>query len=529
MRLQTPERASGPGFFHSLSMRRPPGATPWWAWGAPFGVAVVLLFRPTFAPKLTALILVVGLVVLVGRRPALALKLLIIGMPFHQAILASLYNAGLPAGIVRPLGQWKEGLILGVLLAAVRKADRQHHRLDRLDAVALAYVGLGVLYVIVPGFFVGDAVGATIDLTTRGLGFRSDVLYVALFLAARHLRLSPEERRSVVRAFLVTATIVCALALVEYVFQGFWQTLWLDWVRVAHYRLEVLESIDPNLAVVQVHTVVAGRDVLRAGSVLFLPFALGCYGVLAVSVFASRIGRGAARRVEYLGLLVAGTAVLLTVTRSAIFGLAVALVITLFARSNEMSPSARSARVRFTLVVAALVLVAIPVAASLGVIDRFGGRDDYSSNEEHRAGVERGYQMLWDHPLGRGLATGAGAGQANDVSNVAITESQLLQIGTQLGVIGLALWVLVVVHVILALRRAERRGPPGSDRRLLAGTWIALAGLAAAGAFLQIFTEFTLSWSVWILAGVALGSSEGEGVGTSLGYVRSERHPAPRR
>ena len=415
--------------------------------------------------------------VVVARRPALALKLLIVFMPFHQAILATLYNAGLPAGIVRPMSQWKEGLILGVLVAAGRKARRERHTLDRLDLLALGYVGLGILYVVVPGVFVGDAVGATIDLTTRGLGFRSDVLYVALFLAARHLRLTPDERRSVTRAFLITATIVCALAFVEYLFQDFWSTLWLEWVHVGEYRFYVLESTDPNLGSVQVHTVVAGRDLLRAGSVLFLPFALGCYGVLAVSVFAARIGRGTAHRSEYVGLLIAGTAVLLTITRSAIFGLAVALVLTLFRRSNEMNPTVRAARVRFALVVAALLLVALPVAASLGVVDRFVGRDDYSSNEEHREGVERGYRMLLEHPLGRGLATGAGTGQAANVSGVAVTESQFLQIGTQLGIVGLVLWVLVVVQAVVALRRAERRGPPGTDKHLVAGTWIALAGV----------------------------------------------------
>ena len=474
------------------------------------GVAFVLLFRPGYVPELTALMLGVIVVVAVERRPELALCALIVFMPFHQAILASLYRIGLPAGLVRPMSQWKEALILGLVVVGARKAAREQHRLDRLDWLAMAYVGLGTLYVLVPGLFVGEAVGAQIPLDTRGQGFRTDVLYVALFLAARHLRLSPQARRSVTRAFLVTATVVCALALIEYVFQDFWNTLWLEWVRVAHYRLEVLRSIDPNLGSVQVRTDVAGRELLRAGSVLFLPFALGCYGAVACAVFAQRIGSGTARRAEHVGLLVAGTAVLLTITRSAIFGLAIVVLLSLFRRPGVSDPTVRAARVRFALLITAVLLVAVPVAASLGVIDRFTGRDDYSSNEEHREGVERGYRMLIDHPLGRGLATGAGPGQANAVSTVAITESQYLQVGTQLGILGLGLWVLVAVHVVLALRRAARRGPPGEDHRLLEGCWIALVGLLAAGAFLQIFTEFSLSWSLWILAGVALGSNEAE-------------------
>lgn len=522
MRLPTLGRAMGWEVFHTGLMARRPGATPLWAWGAPLGVALVQLYRPGFVDAFVALILLVGVVIVVERRPVTALTALIVVMPFHQVLLSLLFRLGLPAGIVRPLGQWKEGLILGVVVAAVRRARREHHQLDRLDALALAYVGLGVLYVLVPRFFIGDAVGAAIPLETRGLGFRADVLYVGLFLAARHLRLSPEERRSITRAFLVVATVVCGLAFVEYALQELWRIIWYEWFELVQYRYFVLESTDPNIGVVQLRTVVAGRELLRAGSVLFLPFALGCYGTLAVAVFAARLGRGAARGVENLGLLLAGTAVLLTITRSAIFGMAVVVVLSLFRRSGSMTSRARAARVRFALIVTALVLVALPAAASLGVIDRFVGRDDYSSNEEHREGVERGYQLLLDNPMGRGLATGAGVGQRAEVTGVAVTESQLLQIGTQLGVVGLGLWVLTALHVVVALRRAEHRAPPGGDVRLLEGTRTALLGLLAAGLFLQIFTEFSLSWSMWILAGVALGSSERE---LRPSPIRARAHP----
>jgi O-antigen ligase len=162
------------------------------------------------------------------------------------------------------------------------------------------------------------------------------------------------------------------------------------------------------------------------------------------------------------------------------------------------------------LILAAIVVVAVPVAAALGVVDRFGGKDDYSSNDAHRDSFGSGYDILLSEPLGRGLATSAGAGQRADVAGATITETQFLQIGTQLGILGLVLWLLVAFHVLLALGKADRQAPPRADHDLLAGARTALLGLLAAGLFLQIFIEFSLSWATWMLAGLALGSIEGE-------------------
>jgi len=485
--------------------------TPRWAWWVPAVVSIVLLFFPFYVVRLIALVVGIIGIVYVGRHPLGAVKWLIVLMPFHQALFAGLYQLGLPADIVRSLALWKEGLIAGLLVAAARKAMREAHRIDRLDGLALAYVGLGVAYLMLPGLFLGDATGASLDFSTRLLGFRTDVLYVALFLAARHLRFDASARRTLTRAFLVTATIVCVIAYFEYTFQDLWNTIWLDWLGLAYYKVDVLQITgDPNIGVVQTRTIVAGRDLLRAGSVFLLPFALGCYGAVAVAVLGDRIVRGVARRVDYVALVVVCGAVLLTITRTAIFALGVVLVASLFRRSERSASEgrARSARVRFTLILAAILVVAVPVAAALGVVDRFGGKDDYSSNDAHRDSFGSGYDILLSEPLGRGLATSAGAGQRADVAEATITETQFLQIGTQLGILGLALWLLVAFHVLLALGTADRRAPPRADRDLLAGSRTALLGLVAAGLFLQIFIEFSLSWTTWILAGLALGSIE---------------------
>jgi hypothetical protein len=478
----------------------------------PVAVALVIIFLPVLLVKAIAAVITIGLVVAICRRPTFALTALLVFLPFQQLAFAGLYRLGGPAEVVRSMAQWKEAFIVGLLVAGIRKAWTERHPLDALDVLGFLYVALGVGYMLVPGLFVGDALGSSLDLTTRLLGWRTDVLYVALFLACRHLRLAGEVVSRLSRRFLVTAMIVAAIGFFEFCFPSTWNNIVVNWFDVPHYKLDVLNVVpgtDPYLFDVRVYTSVAGHDVLRIGSVLLQYWALGYYMVIAAALCADRIVRGLARTWHYVALTMCGAAVLLTETRSAVFALVVVLAVTQFRRSQGAERSS-SARVKFSLVVAAIAVVAVPAALALGLVDRFNGEDDFSSNESHHNSFDVSYGVLVDHPLGRGLSTAAGAGQRADVNGVVVTETQFLQIGTQLGLVGLALWVAFVVNSIITLGRAALRAPPWAETSVVTATRTAIIGLFAAGTFLQVFIEFTLSWSIWILAGLALGAVERE-------------------
>jgi O-antigen ligase len=129
-------------------------------------------------------------------------------------------------------------------------------------------------------------------------------------------------------------------------------------------------------------------------------------------------------------------------------------------------------------------------------------------------GVREGIEIMADEPLGRGLATGAGGGQAAagqgaiSQSSVFVPEDQWLQIGTQLGVLGLAIYVGAL---ILMLRRLRPRGqlPDDQDANTCAGgARIALVGILAGGLFLQPFIEPVISWTVFALCGLAVGAMD---------------------
>jgi hypothetical protein len=482
----------------------------WPAW-VPVFVALVVIGMPFFLLKLITVLVALAVIVAVGRRPAVALTALLIGMPFQLLIFSGLYRYAVPAEVVRPLGQWKEILIIGVLVAGFRKATKENHKLDRLDWFALGYVGLGTAYLVVPGLFTGTSgLGATLDFTTRLIGWRTDIMYVALFLACRHLRLPSEVVVRLVRTFLIVATVVAVVGVFEYLFSSTWNNFVVNTLGLTQYKLDILKLTplqDRQLYDIRVYTSVGGIQVLRVGSTLLQYWALGFYMVIAAAALSDRIVRGTARRWHYVALVLCGAAVLLTQTRSAILGLSVVLAATLVRRSGRTIQGA-GARIRFSLIVGAIAAVAIPAAFALGLVSRFNGEDDYSSNDSHQGSLNVGYGILVDHPLGRGLATAAGAGQRADVEGNVVTETQLLQIGTQLGLLGLALWVGVVLTSIIVLNRAASRAPPWVDTSAATGMRIALIGLLVAGTFLQVYIDFALSWAVWSLAGAGLGAIE---------------------
>ncbi len=489
-----------------------------WRWMAPVS-ALLIAALPILLVKAIAALVAVAVVVVVYRKPRQAVVAILVILPFQQLVFAGLYRLGVPGEMVRPAGQWKEAVALGVLIAGLGRALRDRHKLDWVDVVGLLYCGLGLAFLFVPELIIGDALSSQLPLQTRLLGWRTDCLYVALFLACRHIRFDADDVRRLVRTFLVVATVVAAIGIYEWFFDASWNRFWIETLRLPFYKLEVLK-VDPGgekyLFDTRVFTSVGGRQVLRIGSVLLQYLALGYYLTIAVALLADRVVRGRSTRGTGIALALAATGVVLTATRSAVLGLVIVLVLTQFRRAKAgesrttwiEEQKAAGARIRFSLLLGGLAMVAIPIAAAVGLVDRFNGEDDFSSNESHRGSFEVSYDILVNNPLGRGLATSAGAGQRAAVEGFVVTETQLLQIGTQLGVLGMGLWIVFVLGAITAMGRAAAKAPPDVDVSAVVSLRTVLIALIAAGFFLQVYIDFALSWTTWSLAGAALGSVE---------------------
>jgi hypothetical protein len=426
-------------------------------------------------------------------------------LPFHQLGLALLYRLGLPATLVRPLANWKEALVAAILLAAARAWVRRGHRLDALDKVAIAYLGLVSIYFLFPtlvnpsGF--GDP-GAPTDSYVRLLAWRVGTLFVILFLAARHAPLEAAIRPKIARALLVVGTLAAGLAVLEFAAPGVWDTIAVDTFQVNRYRSEVLDVQPFDHGTVVVRDIVAGREVVRAGGLLLSPLTLGFYLLLPLSLAVQQILRTRPSRAAVLSTGVLAAGLMVTFTRSAILG---GLVVCLVALRGSHDGTA-TRRVRLGLFVAAALVVAIPVAAQTGLGARTtSALENEGSTADHLRSLRTGLDLVFEAPLGLGLGTQPGVGDRFATATRVTSENAYLQIANELGVVALVLWSVLLVMI---LRRTHRAISDDDDP--MAPAWFS-AGVAlmVGGMFLHIWNDFTLAWTFWGCAGLIVGLADG--------------------
>jgi O-antigen ligase len=191
---------------------------------------------------------------------------------------------------------------------------------------------------------------------------------------------------------------------------------------------------------------------------------------------------------------------LLTQTRSAILA---ALIVGWLA-FRPAAGRRRHWRTQLAFVAAALAIVAVPAAISTGLSKRITAPTSNSDNSGHIWAFWSGVHSIEHHPLGTGLATSAGAGQQyQQTAGLVVPENNYLQVGVELGVVGGLVFVALTIALVFSLRRTARRRPNPA----IAATAATMAGLAVAAWFLEPWFDFSVAWTVWGLAGAALGAS----------------------
>ena len=478
----------------NLDLRRGASAL---LWAVPILVIGAIYFSPRhLASPETVVTGLLGLiaVMLAAQRPDLSLLGLVVLLPFQGLLLAKLWSWGIPASVVGHLGAWKEALALGVIVAGVRQllAGR---RLDALDRLALAFVAFTILYAALQPTIVPGAPSAS---NIRLLGFRETGGFVLLLFGARHAPLGPRFGDRVSRAVLVVGTIVAAVGVYEAIFSGAWNHFVVQTIKYPGYQSAVLHSSPLRPGDIRTYGIVGGVRIERIGSVFLTPLAFAWYLILPFALGVERAVRRTASPVVLLATVTIGAALLLTQTRSAILG---ALIVLLLA----LAPAAgrgRHWRVQVAIVLAVLAVLAIPAAFGTGLSNRVAasGNKSDQSTAGHVSGLSSGIDTMAAHPLGLGLGTAAGTGQRFDVQGYVIPENNYLEVGDELGIVPMLLFVALTVTVLLRLRRvARKRADPW-----ITAVWAAGVGLAVAAWFLQTWSEFAVAWTYWGLAGAAL-------------------------
>jgi len=125
-------------------------------------------------------------------------------------------------------------------------------------------------------------------------------------------------------------------------------------------------------------------------------------------------------------------------------------------------------------------------------------RGAYDSNEFHWMYVRDGVVGIWREPLGHGPGT-AGLVSIRDPGGGHLTENYYIQVGYEVGVSGLLLFVLLNIWVYVRIWRSKSPWAP----MLLVSFWAYLF----INMLLHIWSNEAVAAQWWLLAGIAIAGS----------------------
>jgi hypothetical protein len=425
------------------------------------------------------------------KRSVLALQVLIVGLAFHNVVMALLWRAGVRGTALTIVSAWKDVLLLVALVLVVRERRRLPFDGRLTDWLALAFGALVVVYGLLPQSWLGG--GAT----HRGVLYaaRHDLLPVAAYFLGRGLQLTDRERARLCHTVLATAAFVAAFGLIDVyaVPLSFWRPA-AGWFRD---QLGLVYSAGTS-GLPENFVYNAGNGVVfrRLTSTFLSPLATSYLLVVALFFIPMRRRWGLP-----LGLLIFA-ALLWTHTRSALLALVLVLVVRAVVR--------RRAR---PLIWA--VAVAVVGLAFVKGYDHFGPRTHFtkaelkvqqqnahrhpqasndatsaseSSTSEHLASLRDGGRTVLHHPWGFGLGN-SGVTAARTHVIVKAGESTYTELGVETGILGM----LVFVAWSLALLRSTLRNR----------VWVGAAFLAVLLLGLQtdVIGVPWIAVTVWAFAG----------------------------
>ena len=443
--------------------------------GATFLAAVVIVGLAHPVVVLAVMLAVPAFVMLV-RYPVAVLVIGLFFIPFHVVIFNAVnYRAHIATGA---LDQWKDALIIALFIRAVAGRIRAEGRLrpprSRADIFVLVYivgyVGITALSPAVP---------------SRAIALGRIIEGPLLFLAIRYLRPTRRQLWACLAAMVGAATIMGATAVIEHFGP---QAKLLTWYGAAKPAP---------------HSAFYVGSSYRAGSFLNSPLILGFYlaGAVALAASTALAARGVSRLFAWAALGLVAGGLVVTVTRSALIGGGVGLLIVVLLGVRDGGVRLALAGI---LLVGAGAFAGTLIAQDSRVLLRPSGTDP------HRQALKRDVNLILAKPLGYGIGTTDAVAQRFKLKTLRgspiVTESTILAKGIEGGFPGLILYLTANFLLVFRLRTARLRAAFSGDRRAAAigaGGIGAVVAIFISGFFLGI-SELVVEVTVWAGAGIAL-------------------------
>lgn len=405
-------------------------------------------------------------------------------MPFHAFLTVWLNSL---IGHYTLLRLWKETLLLVLVGIAMYllwrdKAARTKFIASRLNQLIVAFIAVITLW--------GVVAYLTHHVTPKALGYGLivDTRFLFFFLAVSvFARYSPRLKELWPKLVLWPAMIVVLLGLIQYAMLPY------DFLRHFGYTDTTIfpyETINHNIHYIRIMSTLRGAN------------PLGAYLIVVISLLAAwwlkRKPRGA-----IIGGILATVALVLTFSRSAWIGLVLAMAMLLWAsvRTHSSRKVALLGGVGVILIAAVAGLALHRNAAFQNAIYHTDDKSKIAttSNEGHASALKNGLRDVAHQPLGEGTGT-AGPASVYNANKVRIAENYFVQIGQEVGWLGIALFV--AINLYLGRELWHRRADP-----LALGLLAALVGLSFVNLLSHAWADDTLAYVFWGLAGIAVAQT----------------------
>lgn len=440
--------------------------------------------------------LLAGALAAVWRRPVFALYAFVAGLALHNLVMALLYGAGVRGAELTAIQAWKEALLAAALGSVAWRAWRERRlpfRPGPVDALAAAFGAVVVVYALLPqGPLGGEAGASAVAHAARAL-----LAPVAAYVLGRSLAIGRDELRRLAWTVVAVAGLVAAYGLAEAYLVS------LDWWRrsgaVGWYRDQLGFDYGRGLSGLPENFVFNPGDerpLRRLVATFLSPLATAF--LLAVAILLASVSRRAAWALPLLG-----AGLLWTHSRSTYLALAGGfLVLALVLR--------RWWPVAGTVAVLALGFAFVQVFPEIGPEERFtpaelevqrAGADpeaehdpldpDEPSLESHLENLRDGLERVGRHPQGYGLGNAGAVAKRHD-QEILAGESNYAEIGVQVGVAGLALFLAWNLALLVAVARREP---------LAAAVAASLATVLALAVQTDVYGVPWVGYVLWSLAG----------------------------
>jgi hypothetical protein len=386
-------------------------------------------------------------------------------LPFENIAVALWVSVGLPPTIGNLIVWAKEIALLAVFgLALLGGAFR---RWRKTELLLLCFVAWVFLYLPV----------GSLGLTARLAGARMLLWPLLMYLIGRSIPIPPNGLRRMWNALVVVFLVVALAGFFEVLFVP---TAQLADLQAATYQAKGLE-INATVAGLEGSFYSAIGSRFGAGDLIWFrrmvstylePLALGHALVLPiVFLFYAFAGpRPALLRPRWLVGVLLGTLILaqiLAASRGAILAVLIGIGIIIV--------SSRKARLRSIVVVGVVLAVALTFAPVRDFVLNTITLEDPSSGGHVRQ-LELGIQLVINQPMGLGLGQGGYVGNyLSEGAAQGTGESFFFAMASQVGVVGVALFVLGLLAILSSLWRVWRK----TD-----SVWLKVSALVTLGALL---------------------------------------------